>query len=50
MVTGVVTLYANYDTRAVVLVDVCVYLTLAITLVSTFEYLYRMTRRTHESA
>jgi len=47
MVTGVVTLYANYDTRFVGLVDVCVYLTLAITLASGFEYLYRMTRQIH---
>jgi cardiolipin synthase len=45
IVTGVVTLYANYNVAALPLVDVCVYLTLAITLVSGFEYLYRMTRR-----
>ena len=44
IVTGVVTLYANYSADALPLVDVCVYLTLAITLVSGFEYLYRMTR------
>jgi len=48
MVTGVVTLYANYDTRFVGLVDICVYLTLAITLASAVEYLYRMTRQMHE--
>ncbi len=45
VVTGVVTLYANYNATALRLVDVCVYLTLAITLVSAIEYLYRMTRR-----
>jgi cardiolipin synthase len=45
IVTGVVTLYANYDLRALPFVDVCVYATLAITLLSGFEYLYRMTRR-----
>ena len=47
MITGVVTLYANYDTRFVGLVDVCVYLTLGITLASAGEYLYRMTRSLH---
>jgi cardiolipin synthase len=49
MVTGVVTLYANYDTRALPLVDISVYLTLAITLLSGGEYLYRMTRRMHDA-
>jgi cardiolipin synthase len=44
IVTGVVTLYANFDPRIIALVDICVYLTLAITLVSAFEYLYRMTK------
>ena len=48
IVTGVVTLYANSDPRAMPLVPVCVYLTLAITLLSGFEYLYRMTRRPTE--
>lgn len=45
MITGAVTLYANYDPRALPLVDVGIYVTLAITLVSAAEYLYRMTRR-----
>jgi len=48
VVTGVVTLYANYSAKALPLVDICVYLTLAITLISGFEYLYRMTRRPPE--
>jgi cardiolipin synthase len=45
VVTGVVTLYANFNHAALPLVPVCIYLTLAITLLSGFEYLYRMTRR-----
>ena len=45
VVTGVVTLYANYNAAAAPLVSICVYLTLAITLISGFEYLYRMTRK-----
>jgi cardiolipin synthase (CMP-forming) len=44
VVTGVVTLYANYNQQTLPLVDVCVYATLAITLVSAAEYLYRMRR------
>src|SRR6187455_2406540 len=40
IVTGVVTLYANYNVAFLPLVDVCIYLTLAITLVSGFEYLH----------
>jgi cardiolipin synthase (CMP-forming) len=50
IITGVVTLYANYDHRAVELVKPCVNLTLAITLVSGFEYLFRMTRRPPDGA
>jgi cardiolipin synthase len=50
ILTGVVTLYANHDHRAVWLVEPCVDLTLAITLLSGFEYLYRMTRRAPETA
>jgi cardiolipin synthase len=45
LVTGVVTLYANYDARTLVLVAPCIYLSAAITLLSGFEYLYRMSRR-----
>lgn len=45
MVVGVVTLYANYDPRLIPLVDIGIYVTLVITLVSAGEYLYRMTRR-----
>jgi len=44
VVTGVVTLYANYDQRALYLVDPGVYLSAAITLISAFEYLIRMRR------
>ena len=44
VVTGVVTLYANYQERMIPLVDVCVWGTLAITLVSAFEYLVRLKR------
>jgi cardiolipin synthase len=50
VLTGVVTLYANSDPRALGLVGVCVDLTLAITLLSGFEYLYRMTRRPPEAS
>jgi len=42
MVTGVVTLYANYDRSAEFLVPIGVYICAAITLLSGFEYLYRM--------
>ena len=45
LVTGVVTLYANYDPTVVPLVQPAVYLSAAITLLSGFEYLYRMTRQ-----
>ena len=44
LVTGVVTLYANYDQRALPLVPIAVYLSAAITIVSGFEYLLRMRR------
>jgi cardiolipin synthase (CMP-forming) len=50
ILTGVVTLYANYDHRVLGLVEPCVDLTLAITLLSGFEYLYRMTRRSPDAA
>ena len=42
LVTGVVTLYANYDTSALWLVEPAVYLSGGITLISGFEYLFRM--------
>ena len=42
VVTGVVTLYANYNQTTLPLVDWCIYATLAITLISAAEYLYRM--------
>ena len=45
LVTGVVTLYANYDMTVLPLVQPAVYLSAAITLLSGFEYLYRMTRQ-----
>ncbi|HEX5070481.1 MAG TPA: CDP-alcohol phosphatidyltransferase family protein [Vicinamibacterales bacterium] len=44
VITGVITLYANYDVRALGLFDAAVYSTLAITLISAAEYLYRMRR------
>jgi cardiolipin synthase (CMP-forming) len=44
VVTGVVTLYANYNQSALPLVAVSVYLSAAITFVSAFEYLIRMRR------
>jgi phosphatidylglycerophosphate synthase len=44
VITGVVTLYANYQGSGLALVQMCVYLSLAITLLSGFEYLYRMSR------
>jgi hypothetical protein len=44
VVTGVVTLYANYDQSAIPLVPVGVYLCAAITFVSAFEYLVKMRR------
>ncbi len=48
VVTGVVTLYANYSEQMIPLVDVCVWGTLAITLVSAFEYLIRLKRHPSE--
>ena len=44
LVTGVVTLYANYDPAAAFLVEPAVYLSAGITLLSGFEYLFRMRR------
>ena len=48
VLTGVVTLYANYDTRVLNLVDAGVYISAAITVISAFEYLVRMRRSTPE--
>lgn len=45
LLTGVITLYANHDARALGLVAPAIHATLVITLLSGFEYLYRMTRR-----
>ena len=42
--TGVAALYANYVGRSLAIVDVCVYVALALTLASAFEYLRRVTR------
>lgn len=50
LVTGVVTLYANYDPVAAPLVPIAVYLSAGITLVSGFEYLFRMRRATTPGA
>lgn len=43
--TGVVTLYANYRGEALVLVQVCVYSALVMTLLSAAHYLVLMTRK-----
>jgi cardiolipin synthase len=42
--TGVVALYSNYMRERIVLVDVGIYASLALTLISTFEYVRRFTR------
>jgi cardiolipin synthase len=42
--TGVVALYANYVREPLALVSVGIYLSLALTLVSTFEYMLRFIR------
>jgi cardiolipin synthase len=42
--TGVVALYSNYMRERIVLVDVGIYASLALTLVSTFEYMLRFIR------
>jgi cardiolipin synthase len=42
--TGVVALYANYVREPLALVNVGIYLSLALTLVSTFEYMLRFIR------
>jgi hypothetical protein len=44
VLTGVVTLYANYLGRPLLLVDAGVYLSLSVTLLSAGQYLVRMTR------
>ena len=49
LVTGVVTLYANYDPSAAWLVPAAVYASAGITLVSAFEYLLRMRRPAPEA-
>ena len=49
VITGVVTLYANYDTSAAPLVPLSVYASAAITLLSGFEYLFRMRRPAGDS-
>jgi cardiolipin synthase len=48
LITGLVTLYANYDPTAMPLVPVAVYLSAGITFVSAFEYLFRMRRAVPE--
>ena len=45
VLTGVVTLYANYRGEPWVAVQVCVYLSLAVTLLSGFDYVWRVRRR-----
>ena len=42
--TGVVALYANYVREPLALVNVGIYLSLALTLISTFEYMLRFIR------
>ena len=49
LVTGVVTLYANYDPAALWLVQPAVYVSAGITLVSSVEYLFRMRRSAADS-
>lgn len=49
LITGVVTLYANYDAQALPLVPIAVYLSAAITVLSGFEYLLRMRRPSSDS-
>jgi cardiolipin synthase len=44
IVTGVVTLYFNYRREPSLLVTICVYVALAITVVSALDYLRRMAR------
>ena len=46
IVTGVVTLYANYKGTPSALVTVLIYASLAVTLASGFDYGWRVTRRT----
>ena len=48
VLTGVVTLYANYDQRALPLVEIGVYMSAAITLISALEYLIKMRRSSPE--
>jgi len=48
LLTGVVTLYANYDAAALPLVQPGIYASAGITIVSAFEYLLRMRRPTQE--
>jgi cardiolipin synthase len=48
VITGVVTLYANYDLRFLPLVNVGVYLSAAITIISAAEYLVRMRKASPE--
>jgi cardiolipin synthase len=50
LVTGVVTLYANYDPALAVLVQPAVYCSAGITLLSGFEYLFRMRRPASDTA
>ena len=47
ILTGVITLYFNYLERPSPLVDVFVYASLAITLVSAFHYLFQIVRLGH---
>lgn len=46
--TGVVTLYANYRGEPMLLVDVCVYAALALTVASSIQYAGRMMRPSAE--
>jgi cardiolipin synthase len=47
--TGVTALYANYVGRPLAIVDVSIYVSLALTLASTFEYVRRFTRTSFSS-
>ena len=49
VLTGVVTLYANYQGERMLLVQILIYLSLAITLASGVDYVMRMSRREGEA-
>ncbi len=48
--TGVVALYANYVRERLAIVDVCIYASLVLTLLSAFEYVRRFMRQSPPSS